>query len=83
MVAIADNNGLFGTAWIFEQPPESTDAGAAGDRLVGAVQFGDITFRPCQTYAWVAGRSFDCEDVVTCHLCGDPGAAFGAPPPCE
>lgn len=82
MVVIADNNGLFGDAWIFEQPQAAPDAGAAGGRLVGALHFGDVPFAPCQAYTWVAGSSFECDDVVTCHLCGDPTSGIPAPP-CE
>lgn len=81
-VMIVDANGLAGEAWIFERPLESADAGGAGERLIGAGQFGDITFAPCQTYQWIAGRSFECDDFTVCQLCGDEPAY---PPvlPCE
>ena len=78
-VMIVDANGLAGEAWIFERPLASTDAGAASERLIGAGQFGDVAFAPCQTYQWIAGRSFECEDFTTCQLCGDQPALPPAP----
>jgi len=81
-VMVVDANGLAGDAWIFERPLESTDAGGAGERLIGAGQFGDVPSPACQAYEWVAGASFDCEEATVCQLCGDESAIPPAPP-CE
>ncbi len=54
---------------------------AATGALVGTSSFGDISGPPCHTYGTVAGRTFECETVTRCELCGtrfDPSI-----PPCE
>ena len=79
-VVIADANGFAGDAWVFERALESSDAAAASERLVGAIEFADIASAPCNTYVWVAGSDFDCEEIVTCQLCGDSPIPA---PPCE
>ena len=39
--------------------------------LLGLSMFSDTASPPCQTFNWVAGQSFDCDNVQTCQLCGE------------
>jgi hypothetical protein len=82
MVIVIDRNGYSGTAWVFEQPLESTDAAVAAPRLVGSNRFSDASSETCDPFIWFAGPDYyECEDVVSCQLCGDsPGPEQ---PPCE
>jgi hypothetical protein len=82
MVMVVDRNGYSGVGWVFEQPLESTGAAPGEPRLVGSSKFSDATSEACTPDVWGAGRDFfECEEVVTCQLCGDsPGPDF---PPCE
>jgi hypothetical protein len=53
-VVVIDRNGYSGTGWVFEQPLESTDAGATVPRLVGSTRFSDATSETCDPLVWSA-----------------------------
>ena len=81
-VMIEHANGATGTSWTFERTLASADAGAAGERLIGGESFSDVPYGPCQTYEWIAGGRFECDDFSVCWLCGEQPAASSIPP-CE
>lgn len=68
LVQLAFGGGFWASSSVFD---ESSGA------LVGMSTSSDTTSLPCQTFNWVAGRSFECDNVQTCQLCGlsEPGIA--------
>jgi hypothetical protein len=70
-IEITTGGGFGSNSWVFD---ESSGA------LVGMTMRGDTTSGPCQTFAYVGGVEFTCENAEYCRLCGPPDSAY---PPCE
>jgi hypothetical protein len=89
LVRLIMSTGYTSDSWVFEPAAPGGDASSPAAVLVGATSSTDAQSDPCQTFRWVAGREFDCDDAVECMVCDlDPDVAFGAampeaPPGCN
>jgi hypothetical protein len=66
---IVASDGYTSQGWLFE-PGQGRDAGSGVPSLVGAFASTDAQAAPCQTFVWVAGRNFECDDTIECPVCG-------------
>jgi hypothetical protein len=63
MIRLADDTGFTGRHLLFDAETGS---------LLGLSAYSDVPTMRCNTWEFIAGAAFECDDATVCHPCGVP-----------